>query len=141
MRFNVGFSAIELLITFALLAIVSAIGVPTYAKYQTRVKMANILKEVNAAQMIVINDYHNNKTFNDSNYTNGDYNFTNSQANYISSIDIVDGIITINGEPTELGSRTITLTLTPNVNNNDITWSCAVNDAAFNEYVAKECRI
>lgn len=135
------FTIIELVVVFAIIATLAIIGVPVYSKYRVRANVANMFGAAGAAQLAIANDYFNQGyTFSNSNYANGSQPFTTSQSTVISSIAISSGVITITGNASELGARSINLIFTPSVSNNDISWACATNSSSYFEFVPDSCQ-
>lgn len=135
-----GFTLIELLVTLGIVLALAMIAVPSYSSYRIRSKVAAMIRAASPAQLAVANDYFNQGyTFNNSDFAANSQPFLTSEYNFISSITVTNGIITVTGNPDNLGGRQINLVFTPSVTNNNITWSCAVSSAFF-DFVPANCK-
>lgn len=127
-----GFTLIELLVTITIVAIIAAVSIPSYTKYRLRAKVAQLITSVTAAKLAVQNDYFNQGyTLTKSDYISGSQIFVTPTSSIINSIEITDGIITLNANADDFGGRNITLRFNPTVTNNDITWTCYTESQYF----------
>jgi len=135
-----GFTIIELIVTFAILAILVALGVPIYSKYRIRSKVASMVSAASAAEFAVANDYFNQGyTFDLSNFEPNSQPFLIPPSDVIDSMEVEKGWVRIYGNPDELGGRQINLVFQPSVSNNEITWTCYVSTLYF-DFAPEECR-
>jgi type IV pilus assembly protein PilA len=135
------FTVVELLISFAIIAIIASAAAPIYANYHTKFKVSKMYAIAQAAQLYVVDDYRNNTTLANIAYANGSKPFITTKEQFITSITITAGVISVVGNATYLGSRAITLTMTPTIQtNSDLNWRCIVNNASYYDFVPTECR-
>lgn len=134
------FTLMELLITISIIAGLAIIAVPSYNKYRVRSKAATMLTAATAAKLVVENEYWDQYSFTNINYSANSETFVTTSMPFISSIAIVAGVITVTGNTTDLGGRGIVLTLTPSVVDQSVVWACATNNTDFYEFVPEECR-
>lgn len=135
-----GFTLIELLVTLSILIGLTMIAVPSYSNYRIRSKVAAMISAASAAELAVANDYFNQGyTFSNTDFAANSQPFLISEYNFITSITVTNGIITVTGNPDNLGGRQINLVFTPTVANNNITWTCTVSPAFF-DFVPANCK-
>ncbi len=131
---------VELLVAFAIVAIIAVIAIPTYSKYRLRSKVASMVAAASAAEFAVANDYFNQGyTFDKTNFEPESQPFLIPPSDVISSMEVEKGWVRIYGNPAELGGRTINFVFEPTVVNNDITWTCYVSSLYF-DLAPEECR-
>lgn len=133
------FTLIELLVIFGIIAILGLIGVPAYNKYRIRAKLGVMVSAASAAKLSVVNDYFNqNNSLTNIDYAAGSQPFLVPQSSFITSIAIVNGVVTVTGNASDLGDRAIVLRFTPTVVGSDFTWTCAT-DPSFYEFAPEQC--
>ena len=136
-----GFTIVELLIAFAIVAAMATAAAPLYSNYRTKFKVSRMFMIAQNAQNFVIDDYRNNSTLASINYASNSQTFLTVTEPYITSISISAGVITAVGNATYLGGRAITLTITPTVGTNtDLTWTCSVNNVVYDDFVPQGCK-
>jgi prepilin-type N-terminal cleavage/methylation domain-containing protein len=137
-----GFTIIELLIAFAIVAAIAAAAIPVYSNYYLKFKVSDMYTLAQNAQMYVVDDYRNNTAIANINYPANSAPFVTVNQVYIASLAITAGVITIMGNASYLGGHNISLTLTPtiNTNNTDLNWECTVNNAQYYDLVPQACK-
>lgn len=138
---NKAFTLLEMIAVVIILALAATVSVSSYSKYRIRTKVNSMFSASSAAQLAVVNDYFGQgySSFTGISYAAGSQPFVISPSNFISTIAIVNGVITITGNSTNLGGRAINMTLTPSVSNNEIRWTCSVSSTYW-EFAPKECQ-
>ncbi len=137
-----GFSTIELLIAFALVAILATMSIPTYSKFRVKSKTSNMFNLLQSISLYVSDEFANNNfSLTGISYSLGSEPFITTNEAYISNMAVTNGVIVITGASANLGNRTINLTYTPTASGTNLSWVCTVNNSSFNEFVPVECRI
>ncbi len=137
---KLAFTLIELLITIGIVTALAMIAVPSYSNYRIRSKVSAMINTASAAELAVANDYFNQGyTFSNTNFTANSQPFLTSEYDFITSITVTNGVITITGNPNNLGGRQINLVFTPSIENNNITWTCTVSSTFF-DFVPASCK-
>ena len=133
-----GFSMIELMITVAIIGILSSIAIPSYTIFVSRAEVIEGINLANAAKTAVAETFNHTGTVPDQ-LTTG---YVGPSTEIVSGITIADdglGTITINFTPKVFG---IVVQLHPRLNvGQAITWDCQTIDSSDNIYVPSECRL
>lgn len=141
MKFQKGFTMIELMIVVAIVGILAAIAIPAYQDYTIRARVSEGLALAGAAETAVAETAQTNSVLaTDASITTASTGYTSPATANVTSIAIAAGVITVNmggGVPT----FAITLTPVQAAIGNPITWTCAVSNASFNRYVPANCRV
>lgn len=135
---NTAFSLIEIMVTFAIVLIISLTAYPVLSHYLIQSKVADAINSASAIQTMVTNQIANLGSV-----TNSGLNLDTpaSIGPYVSGYSVSDdGVITIT---TTADAGGITFTLSPNYNatSEHVSWTCAVSDAEANDSVPSQCRI
>ena len=135
-----GFTLIELMIVFAVIAIILTLAIPTYSDYSARSKIAESLSVAAGAKTAVASTCQENPTI--TNLTNNLAGYNFQETEYVSDI-VIDGAclaprITMITQVTGIQPDPV-LTLTGDFTlAGRITWIC-VSDG-LNAHVPKTCR-
>lgn len=116
-----GFTLFELMIAIAVIAILTAIGVPTYQGYVQKAAMTDMLQTMTPYKTAIeICALEQGSLTNCNSGSNG-IPITKS-TNYITSIEVTSGVIKLVGQ-SALSGLTTTLTPTINATHGNLDWS------------------
>lgn len=119
-----GFTLLELMITVAIVAILSSIAVPTYLNYTRRAYFTEIVAATAPYKIGVVECYQNLGTLTGCN--SGGNNIPaaiTTKTGNVASASVTNGVITITPSPAHGILATDTYVLTPTVTNNTVTWA------------------
>ena len=137
-----GFTLIELMIVVAIIGILAAIAVPMYLDYTVRSQISEGLNLSGGAKAAVTEFYQDRGVFPSNNAEAGVEAAANIQGKYVSSVIVVDEVITVqygNDANVQILGETITLTAdTTTVGS--VKWVCASGGVIPDKHLPAACR-
>ncbi len=139
-----GFTLIELMIVVAIIGILAAIAIPAYQNYTIRAQVSEGLSLADGAQTAVSEFYTNRGYFPPANSSAGLPSATSITGNYVSSVNVVGGVITIlyDGPKANAAIKTSTLELSATTTGGSIKWTCktgATSSGLSAKYLPSSC--
>lgn len=137
-KFAFAYSLLEIIATIAIVAIITTIAVPSMNRYVVQSKVSDAINSAGGLQTLIARQIDDLETVTNSTAT---INLPASLGRYVASFSVNnDGVISIT---TTSSANSIPLTLTPayDATNQRISWTCAVSNATYNDYVPSSCRI
>ncbi|MDR5609564.1 prepilin peptidase-dependent pilin [Arsenophonus sp.] len=135
-----GFSLMEIMVAIAIIAVLSAISIPSYKSYMQKASLTDML------QFIVPYKMHTELCGFENGHFTGCHNGissipTSKTGKYVSNIDVKDGIIKVVGTKS-LKDLTITLEPTLSTTDNRVSWkvSCESTDSGLKKHCADTFR-
>jgi len=130
-----GFTLIELMIVVAIIGILAAVALPAYQDYTIRAKTSELILAASSARTAVTEAAQQLNTI-----VGSGTNLIMGSGGKISAATVsANGLITIMGVDSSMGTTGISMTLTPswNATANTVIWSCEV---APIKYSPSSCR-
>lgn len=130
-----GFTLIELMIVVAIIGILAAIAIPAYQDYTIRAQVSEGLNLAGSAKIAVTEHFQDRGTMPATNALAGLADAGDIEGNYVSSVAVVDGVITVTYSSAAPQSANDiingqTLILEPDTTNpGSITWDCKIATA------------
>lgn len=137
-RLSKAFSLTELMVTLAIVSLISVVAIPVLTKYIAQSKVSDAIQAAANLQSSI-----GVKIADKESTTNSGVGVTlpDTLGRYVASFSVSDnGTISIT---TTASANSVSLNLTPSFNSTTqaISWTCAVTSSTFNEYVPSNCRI
>ncbi len=137
-----GFTLIELMIVVAIVAILSAIGIPAYKDYTIRAKSTEMLSLAQNAKLAVSEALMNGMPV--ANISNDNLGLSPVRSTIVSDITVAGSIITITADHDGLGlpaaNGAYSIVFTPTVTDHGVvSWACTVPVDAYRKYAPPIC--
>ena len=136
MRYEKGFTLIELMIVVAIIAILAAVALPAYQDYVTRARVSEALVIASGAKALVTENIHSANAL-DATACSAVATEATATKNVALLTCAGNGVLTVATTPL---AGSVTLTLTPSFDlSGSVRWVCA-RTAGHNKHVPSECR-
>ena len=133
-----GFSLLEIMVTFAIILILSLVAYPVLLPYLAESKVADAIQAMQQVQTMIDNNIANLGSV-----TNSGAGLTTptTVSKYVASYSVSnDGVISFT-TTTDAGGVSINLSPVYNSTAEQVSWTCAVTNSSMNSSVPVECRI
>jgi type IV pilus assembly protein PilA len=138
---NKGFTLLELMIVFAIIGILLAIALPTYADYSVRSKVNEGISLTGAAKMAVSEYRLSTSNWPSNNASAGLPAAASITGNDVGSVAVSGaGLITVTFSSLDPAIHAKTLVLTPTPTGGSLTWSCNSGSTLEEQYLPVDCR-
>ena len=138
---NKGFTLLELMAVIAVIGILLAIALPTYADYSARAKVSEGISLAGAAKTAVSEYRLSTGNWPSDNDSAGLPTAASITGNDVGSVAISgDGLITVTFLSMDPALHAKTLVLTPTATGGSLSWSCNSGSTLEEQYLPADCR-
>ena len=138
---NKGFTLLELMVVIAVIGILLAIALPTYADYSTRAKVSEGISLAGAAKTAVSEYRLSTSQWPSDNSAAGLPVAASIIGNDVGSIAVSGaGLITVTFSSMDPALHAKTLVLTPAYGGGSLTWRCDSGSTLSDQYLPADCR-
>jgi len=133
-----GFTMVELMVTLAIVAVLTIVAMPSMKNYITQGKVSDAISGAAILQTMIDKQIARNESVTGS---GSGLTLPATLGRYVNSFSVsANGVISITTTST---ASSVSLTLTPAFSSSTqlITWTCAVTNSSFNRYVPSQCQI
>ena len=140
-KFQKGFTLIELMIVVAIIGILAAIAIPAYQDYTIRAQVSDGMSLASGGKTAVSEYKMTKGTYPADNPAAGVADATDIKSKYVSSVAILNGLITVtyDGPDANTKLKPKTLLLSPVSNVGSIDWVCK-GGTVDSKYLPSSCR-
>ena len=138
---NKGFTLLELMVVIAVIGILLAIALPTYADYSARAKVSEGISLAGAAKTAVSEYRLSTSQWPSDNAAAGLPAAASITGNDVGSVAVSGaGLITVRFASMDPALHAKTLVLTPAYGGGSMTWSCNTGSTLEEQYLPANCR-
>ena len=138
---NKGFTLLELMAVIAVIGLLLAIALPTYADYSARAKVSEGISLAGAAKTAVSEYRLSTSSWPSTNASAGLPVAASITGHDVGSVAVSGaGLITVRFSSMDPALHAKTLVLTPTYGGGSMTWSCTTGSTLEEQYLPADCR-